>query len=304
MSYGRIERGPMAADNFTQISNSLFRDPRLSAKAKGVFGFISTHRSGWGVTPESIAACMTDGVSAVKGTLRELEQYGYLVRSQDRQADGTLGPMQYQITDLPRSGPVDENRPPVPTCEDVETCRSEPVDGNPPAVNPPAENHPHKKTSSKKTIVKNTSSSPVAPSGPSVGQSEEPGGGGGDAPQQQEQRAAAAFVDLLPFRGPVPGPKARTHLVERVRAALGAGWGEDDLRRQLTADTSTAKSMAAVFRYRLDPENLPAPPVPTVLPVQRATPRRPTCPDCQRPLTNSSVPTLCRECREAAALQR
>src|SRR5256885_5221869 len=48
--YGRIRRGEMAADRFTQISNELFRDPRLSFKAKGVFGLISTHRDGYGIT--------------------------------------------------------------------------------------------------------------------------------------------------------------------------------------------------------------------------------------------------------------
>lgn len=30
-----IRRGVMAADQFTQIANGLFRDPRLSSKAKG-----------------------------------------------------------------------------------------------------------------------------------------------------------------------------------------------------------------------------------------------------------------------------
>ncbi len=41
-----VRRGAMAADHFTQIANSLFRDSRLSDKAKGIFGYVSTHLDG------------------------------------------------------------------------------------------------------------------------------------------------------------------------------------------------------------------------------------------------------------------
>ncbi|MFF1444144.1 hypothetical protein [Streptomyces sp. NPDC058295] len=272
MSYGWIERGPMAADNFTQISNSLFRDPRLSAKAKGIFGFISTHRSGWGLTPESIAAAMKDGVSAIKGGLRELEAFGYLGRTQRRKPDGTMGPVVYRITDMPRSEPVDGNLPAAVTCKDsessqvaVETCRSEPADENPPAANPPAANHPHKKTIPQNTSSKNTTSPSRPPLGLVPSPAEDQGGGGGDAPQQQEKQdtAAAAFVDRLPYGARIPGPRQRAHLVERVSTALAAGWTEWALRVQLTEETDSAKSLYAVYRHRLSPEWLPAaPPLP------------------------------------------
>lgn len=160
MSYARIDRGPMAADvlqrDFTQIHNRLFRDSRLSFKAKGIFGLISTHRNGYGVTPEWIAAAGTEGPSAVKSGLRELERYGYLVRSQARKPDGTMGPMTYSITDMPSSEPQVENRPPGPACEDRETHRSEPVVENPPAADPLAADRVHKKTRAKKTTGENT----------------------------------------------------------------------------------------------------------------------------------------------------
>lgn len=39
--------GMMAGDQFTQIANGLFRDSPLSFKAKGTFGYVSTHRDGW-----------------------------------------------------------------------------------------------------------------------------------------------------------------------------------------------------------------------------------------------------------------
>lgn len=91
----------MAGDQFTQIRNALFRDPRLSAKAMGVFGHISTHQDGYGVTPETISRYMRDGIDGIKAALRELETYGYLTRARERRADGTLGSVVYEITDLP-----------------------------------------------------------------------------------------------------------------------------------------------------------------------------------------------------------
>lgn len=199
MTYSRIERGLMAADvvgrHFTQISNDFFRDPRLSAAAKGVFGFISTHRDGFGITPELIAKHMRSGVTAIKAALRELEKYGYLVRTQTRNPDGTMGQSVYKITDLPdglaiiesapypdsrfpRSEPSDGNRPAAPTCENAlreggtserNSRRSEPSDGNPPADYPPADEPPagnrlHKNTSNKNTkVVEKTREEPPPP---------------------------------------------------------------------------------------------------------------------------------------------
>jgi hypothetical protein len=155
VSYARISRGQMAADilqrDYTQIHNRLFRDKRLSFKAKGIFGLISTHRDGYGVTPEWIAAAGTDGPAAVRTGLRELERYGYLTREQARNEDGTLGQMTYSITDMPSSEPVSGNRQAVMTCGDAETPRSEPLSDYPHADEPQAADRTHKKTSSKQT---------------------------------------------------------------------------------------------------------------------------------------------------------
>lgn len=159
MSYGRIRRGPMAADSFTQIRNAVFRDPRLSAKAMGIFGNISTHRDGWGITPDSLSTQMRDGVDAIKSGLRELETHGYLRRTQTKKPDGTFGAAVYYITDQPEAF-EDANA--------LENRRSEPLGeipptAIPPADEPPAGDHLHKKTSSKHTSPKKTLSPPELP---------------------------------------------------------------------------------------------------------------------------------------------
>jgi hypothetical protein len=196
MTYPRIDRGPMAADvlqrDFTQIHNRLFRDPRLSFKAKGIFGLISTHRNGYGVTPEWIAAASTDGPAAVRTGLQELEKYGYLLRRQDRNTDGTMGPMTYSITDMPRSEPVDENRTPAATCDDEQKPRSQPVSDYPHAAEPQAADRTHKKTSPKKISGENTN----RPSVQEESASEETDGGT-DGPAVPHQIGRNPGVDLL-----------------------------------------------------------------------------------------------------------
>ncbi|WP_455362356.1 hypothetical protein [Streptomyces sp. SYSU K21746] len=98
-----IRRGVMAGDQFTQIANGLFRDTRISFKAKGLFGYISTHRDGWQVTVANLARHGRERVDAVTTGLEELEKHGFLLRDRDRDrnADGTLGRALYFITDLP-----------------------------------------------------------------------------------------------------------------------------------------------------------------------------------------------------------
>ncbi|MFJ4790796.1 hypothetical protein [Streptomyces sp. NPDC088794] len=96
----------MAADQFTQIANGLFRDARLSFRAKGIFGYVSTHRNGWQVTIADLVRLGPDGREAVRTGLKELEAYGYLVRARLRRPDGTLGESVYCITDRPATADI------------------------------------------------------------------------------------------------------------------------------------------------------------------------------------------------------
>jgi hypothetical protein len=137
-----IRRGVMAADQFTQIANGLFRDTRLSFKAKGLFGLISTHRDGWRMTVTDLARRSRDGEAAVKSGLKELEVHGFLLRERGRNPDGTLGAAAYYITDLPS----------------LRNSRSGPMSGFPPVDNPTSVHRPTKNTNRKKTNKQNTRS--------------------------------------------------------------------------------------------------------------------------------------------------
>ncbi|MGW4606834.1 hypothetical protein ACWENS_26655 [Streptomyces sp. NPDC004532] len=135
-----IRRGVMAADQFTQIANGLFRDGRLSFKAKGIFGYVSTHRDGWQVTVAELVRRGTEGVDAVTTGLKQLERHGFLYRTRERNPDGTLGQALYYITDLPA----------------LQNPRSQPKSGFPRLAEPTLADPGTKNTNRKKTNKQNT----------------------------------------------------------------------------------------------------------------------------------------------------
>lgn len=61
-----IRRGAMAADRFTQVANGLFPDARLPFRAKGIFGYVTRHRSGWQVTIADLVRLGPDGRETVR----------------------------------------------------------------------------------------------------------------------------------------------------------------------------------------------------------------------------------------------
>lgn len=307
-----IERGPRKDRGFVIIDNALLQDNGLSFGARGLGAYLLSLPTGARVDIRSLAARNPEGRTAIAGYMRELESARYLVRT-SRQGEGgrfaTACTMHEEPQDpaltpasLPKpwSKAKRSGRPlaAVPEEPDLETFSQ--VTPNPvkPASGVPAPGRPGAgKTgvnpSGVKEPGKRTSSSPAR-------ETAGPGGGGGDAPQQQENERAAGFVDTLPFGGRIPGPKQRAHLIARVAAAFADGWAEVPLRQQLTADTSTAKSLSAVYRYRLETEQLPPAPA-AVLPEQRVAAARPHCPECERPLTTGSAATVCRDCRDGHA---
>ncbi|MER8226107.1 hypothetical protein ABTZ58_37420 [Streptomyces sp. NPDC094143] len=141
-----IRRGVMAADQFTQIANALFRDGTLSFKAKGLFGLLSTHREGWRMTVTDIARAGRDGESAVRTGLKELHSHGFLVRERERGPHGTLGAAAYVITDLPAA----------------RSSRSQPESGYPRVDDPTLADRPLKNTNRKKTTQPKTRPLPPA----------------------------------------------------------------------------------------------------------------------------------------------
>ncbi|MEV6758416.1 hypothetical protein [Streptomyces sp. NPDC051214] len=221
--YGaRVRRGEMAGDRFTQIANAFFRDPRISFKAKGIFGLISTHRDGWRVSVAELARCGPEGPSAVRTGLQELESFGYLTRTRQRHPDGTLGDVTYSITDVP-AHLYDLLGDTASSADLMQHSRSQPESGFPTLDHPPLGDHPTKNTKNKKTRDQNPNS--VPPSVPNACARESDAPHAEQAGQSPQHHKAPARRDSVP---PSPG--------ERLLLTIGAEHPELLLTGQVLTD--------------------------------------------------------------------
>lgn len=75
-------------DHFTQIPNAWLRDTRLSLKSKGLLAQLMTHSPGWSVSIRSLAEANGCGRDLIASAISELEDAGYLSRTQERTNDG------------------------------------------------------------------------------------------------------------------------------------------------------------------------------------------------------------------------
>lgn len=112
-------------DNFTQIPNSWVRDSRLTFKARGLLTMLLSHKQGWSLSIKSLSDQNLEGKHAITEAIKELEDLGYLERTQEN-INGKFG-------------------------EAIWTTREpEPLTDFPPSDNPPYKNNIIKKT------IKNT----------------------------------------------------------------------------------------------------------------------------------------------------
>lgn len=76
--------------SFTHVENTIFFERGLSAKAKGVYCQIRSLESNpdWVFTINGFATLFKDGTASIKSSLKELEQFGFLLRARRRGSDG------------------------------------------------------------------------------------------------------------------------------------------------------------------------------------------------------------------------
>ena len=95
--------------NYTVLSNYHLKDRRLSWKAKGILSNMLSLPESWDFSLAGLATLSSDGESSTRSALKELEEYGYLIRKPIREA-GKFADWEYLIFEKPHvEKPVVEN---------------------------------------------------------------------------------------------------------------------------------------------------------------------------------------------------
>lgn len=88
--------------NYTIINNTISRDKRLSMKAKGIWMYAFSRPDDWSFYVSDISNQCTDGKDSIKSGLIELEECGYLQRSQIRDEYGQFTKFEYHFFEIPQ----------------------------------------------------------------------------------------------------------------------------------------------------------------------------------------------------------
>ena len=97
-------------DNFTIMANHHLRDMSLSLKARGLLSLMLSLPDDWDYSARGLACLCRDGENSIRSALKELEQAGYVVRSQRRNSRGKIVNTEYVIYEMPHhAAPSVEN---------------------------------------------------------------------------------------------------------------------------------------------------------------------------------------------------
>lgn len=107
MAVCRVEKNK----NYTTMSNYHLRDPNLSNKARGLLSTMLSLPDNWDYTTRGLAKICKDGVDGITAQLKELEQYGYLIRHRIRDNGGRIVDMEYIIYERPHTALPDTEKP-------------------------------------------------------------------------------------------------------------------------------------------------------------------------------------------------
>lgn len=116
--------------DYTVIDNNIFKNQKLTLKAKGMICTMLSLPDDWNFSEEGLTSLSNDGISSVRSTLKELMEYGYLKRERNRDAKGILRDYVYTIYEEPTSENQKQVEPTLekpklekPTLENLKTYK-------------------------------------------------------------------------------------------------------------------------------------------------------------------------------------
>lgn len=127
MAVFRVEK----TRDYTVMANHHLRNIELSLKAKGLLSLMLSLPENWDYTTKGLSCICKDGIDSINGTIKELEQQGYVIRRRLRNDKGQLTTTEYTILEQPQNLETSEVSPKVEN-----PILDNPVLGNPTLENP------------------------------------------------------------------------------------------------------------------------------------------------------------------------
>lgn len=119
---------------YVMINKSVFEDPNLSLKAKGLLGYCLSKPDGWHFNVHHLASVLKEGKQAIYSGFNELIENGYCVREQAREEQkGTFSKINYVLYESSQQ-PENTHR----QASDSKSKKAETLSENPHTENPDA----------------------------------------------------------------------------------------------------------------------------------------------------------------------
>ena len=169
MAVFRIEK----TRDYTVMSNHHLKDRTLTLKSKGLLSMMLSLPDEWNYTTRGLAAICREGVDSIGAALKELENYGYIRRTQLRDEKGKITDTEYVIYEMPQCEPPSSPGTPLPGTAKPYT--ENPDMGIPDTAEPCTENPAQLNTNQTKTDLSSTElsnpiqSNPPNPAGARMG---------------------------------------------------------------------------------------------------------------------------------------
>jgi len=131
-----IVRAPRPESGWYALDKRISEDERLSWAARGLLVFLLGKPDHWAVSIEhlrrqTVGARIRTGRDGIYALLGELQATGYITARQERRADGTLGPIEYQVREvaapLPAEPDTGEPLPGEPDTAQPTLVKTDPV---------------------------------------------------------------------------------------------------------------------------------------------------------------------------------
>lgn len=88
--------------DYVTMSNRHFKNKNLSLKAKGLLSQMLSLPEDWDYTLKGLSKICKEGIDSIRSAMNELEQEGYVVRTQTRDKSGRMSVSEYVIYEVPQ----------------------------------------------------------------------------------------------------------------------------------------------------------------------------------------------------------